>query len=133
MPWIDEVSAVLHSWYLGNSTGEAIADVLVGKVNPSAKLSLTFPKRLEDTPSYGHMGSENGTVLYAENLFVVRTSILTVESTLTLLLRDTNITSTKPFRHCFPSATVSHTQRSSFPTFRSHSRPDPSTRSLPAS
>lgn len=70
MPWVDEVPALIHSWYLGNSTGEAIADVLFGKVNPSAKLSLTFPRRLEDTPSYGHMGSENGTVWYAENLFV---------------------------------------------------------------
>ena len=83
MPWIDEVPALVHSWYLGNSTGEAIADVLFGKVNPSAKLSLTFPKRLEDTPSYGHMGSENGSVWYAENLFVVRTFALSVRPILT--------------------------------------------------
>jgi len=53
---------LVHSWYLGNETGNAIADVLFGKVNPSAKLSLTFPRRLEDVPSYGHFGSENGTV-----------------------------------------------------------------------
>ncbi|KAG8814210.1 hypothetical protein FRC17_001247 [Serendipita sp. 399] len=70
MPWADEAPCILHSWYLGNSTGEAIADVLFGKVNPSSKLSLTFPKRLEDTPSYGHFGSQNGTVWYAEDLFV---------------------------------------------------------------
>lgn len=72
LPWADEVSAIVHSWYLGNVTGEAIGDVLTGKVNPSAKLSLTFPKRLEDVPSYGHFHSENGKVRYGEDIFVVR-------------------------------------------------------------
>ena len=72
LPWADEVPAIVHSWYLGNITGEAIGDVLTGKVNPSAKLSLTFPKRLEDVPSYGHFHSENGKVRYGEDIFVVR-------------------------------------------------------------
>jgi beta-glucosidase len=71
MPWVEDVAGLLHSWYLGNNTGDSIADVLFGVHNPSAKLSLTFPKRLEDTPSYGHYGSENGDVWYAEDLFVV--------------------------------------------------------------
>jgi beta-glucosidase len=62
MPWVDSVASIVHSWYLGNETGNAIADVLFGKVNPSAKLSLTFPKRLEDVPSYLHYGSQNGKV-----------------------------------------------------------------------
>jgi beta-glucosidase len=62
MPWADKVNAIVHAWYLGNATGDAIADVLFGKVNPSGKLSMTFPKRLEDTPSYGHFASENGKV-----------------------------------------------------------------------
>lgn len=62
MPWADSVSSIVHSWYLGNATGDAVADVLFGKVNPSGKLSLTFPKRLEDTPSFGHFASENGKV-----------------------------------------------------------------------
>ena len=73
MPWAEEASAIVHTWYLGNATGEAIGDVLTGKVNPSGKLSLTFPKRLEDTPSFGHFHSENGKLRYAEDLFVVRT------------------------------------------------------------
>lgn len=71
LPWVDQVPALVHSWYLGNATGEAIADVLTGKVNPSGKLSLTFPKRLEDVPSYGHFHSEHGKVRYAEDLYVV--------------------------------------------------------------
>lgn len=62
MPWIDQVSTLLHSWYLGNATGDSIADVLFGKVNPAGKLPLTFPKRLEDVPSFGHFHSENGKV-----------------------------------------------------------------------
>ncbi|KAI0700305.1 beta-glucosidase [Cytidiella melzeri] len=70
LPWVDEVPALLHSWYLGNATGEAIGDVLTGKVNPSGKLSLTFPKRLEDVPSHGHFHHEHGEIRYAEDLFV---------------------------------------------------------------
>ncbi|KNZ74982.1 putative beta-glucosidase I [Termitomyces sp. J132] len=70
LPWVDKVAALVHAWYLGNSTGDAIADVLFGKHNPSGKLPLTFPKRLEDVPSHGHFHSENGKVLYSEDLFV---------------------------------------------------------------
>lgn len=62
MPWADDVAAVVHAWYLGNATGDAIGDVLTGKVNPSGKLSLTFAKRLEDYGSFGHFHSENGKV-----------------------------------------------------------------------
>lgn len=70
MPWVDSVSGLVHAWYLGNATGDSIADVLFGKHNPSGKLSLTFPKAEEDVPSYGHFHSENGKVRYAEDLFV---------------------------------------------------------------
>ncbi|KAF9229019.1 glycoside hydrolase family 3 protein [Gyrodon lividus] len=70
LPWADSVPAIVHSWYLGNATGDAIADVLFGKKNPSGKLSLTFPKRLEDVASHGHFHSENGVLLYGEDLFV---------------------------------------------------------------
>ena len=59
MPWIDSVAALVHAWYLGNETGTAIADILFGKVNPSGKLPLTFPRRVEDVPSHGHFGTTN--------------------------------------------------------------------------
>lgn len=62
MPWADEVPALLQAWYGGNENGNAIADVLFGAVNPAAKMPMTFPKRLEDVPSYGHFGNENGQV-----------------------------------------------------------------------
>lgn len=62
MPWNEAVPAIVHAWYLGNASGDAIADVLFGKHNPSGKLSLTFPKREEDVPSFGHFHSEDGKV-----------------------------------------------------------------------
>jgi beta-glucosidase len=71
MPWVDQASSLLHTWYLGNATGDAIADVIFGKHNPSGKLSLTFPKRLEDVPAHGHFHSEKGRVTYSEGIYVV--------------------------------------------------------------
>ena len=50
MPWAGKVSAVLESWFPGISGGPAIAAVLFGTVNPSAKLPVTFPKSLADLP-----------------------------------------------------------------------------------
>jgi len=64
MPWADTVPAILQAWYLGNASGDAIADVIFGKHNPSGRLPLTFPKRLEDVPAFGHFHSEDGVVSY---------------------------------------------------------------------
>jgi beta-glucosidase len=50
MPWIDKVSAILEAWYPGIRGGEAVARVLFGDVNPSAKLPVTFPKSEADLP-----------------------------------------------------------------------------------
>lgn len=49
--WIDEVAAVVYVGFPGERGGEAIANVLTGKVNPSGKLSETFPLAYEDTPA----------------------------------------------------------------------------------
>ncbi len=50
MPWIDHVSAVLEAWYPGTRGAEAIAKILFGGVNPSAKLPVTFAKTEADLP-----------------------------------------------------------------------------------
>ena len=69
MPWLNEVSAVLEGLYYGQDGGNAIADILVGKVNPSGKLSVTFPKKLGDTPAFVNFPG-SGTVVYGEEVFV---------------------------------------------------------------
>ena len=50
MPWADQVSAILEAWYGGSRGAEAIARVLFGEVNPSARLPITFPKSEADLP-----------------------------------------------------------------------------------
>jgi len=70
MPWLNEVAAVLQVGYPGQEAGNAIADLLFGDVNPSGKLTQTYPARLEDTPSYLNFPGENGKVLYGERIFV---------------------------------------------------------------
>jgi len=49
MPWIDRARAVVWGWYGGQEGGRAYAEVLFGDVNPSGKLPMTFPVRLEDS------------------------------------------------------------------------------------
>jgi beta-glucosidase len=44
MPWLGKVPGVLQAWYTGSRGGEAIANVLFGKVNPSGRLPISFPK-----------------------------------------------------------------------------------------
>ncbi len=65
--WIDEVAAVLYVGFPGEKGGEAIANVLTGKVNPSGKLSETFPLSYEDTPAYNGYSDSKITV-YGEGL-----------------------------------------------------------------
>ncbi|CAE6460319.1 unnamed protein product [Rhizoctonia solani] len=70
MPWVNDVAGVLQCWYLGNEAGNAIADVLFGKVNPSGRLPISLPKREEDIPAHLSFGSEMGKVHYREDVFV---------------------------------------------------------------
>ncbi|CAG8389649.1 unnamed protein product [Penicillium salamii] len=70
MPWVSKAKSILHAWYGGNETGNAIADVVFGDVNPSGKLPLTFPRRLKDNPTFFNYRSEGGRVLYGEDVYV---------------------------------------------------------------
>lgn len=70
MPWAHKAKALLHAWFGGNECGNGIADVLYGAVNPSGKLPISFPVRLQDNPSYLNFRSERGRVLYGEDIYV---------------------------------------------------------------
>ena len=70
MPWLNQVAGIFQAWYLGQETGNAMADVIFGQVNPSGKLPTTFPKRLQDNPVFINYPGENGRVHYGEGLFV---------------------------------------------------------------
>jgi beta-glucosidase len=70
MPWSESVHGIVQTWYLGNETGNAIADVLFGKFNPGGRLSLSLPKRIQDIPAYPNIRSEFGKIHYREDLFV---------------------------------------------------------------
>ncbi len=53
-PWIDRVAAVIQAWYPGQRGGQAVAEIIAGRVSPSGKLPFTIEKRLEDNPTYGN-------------------------------------------------------------------------------
>ena len=70
MPWIDKVGAVLEAYLGGQAVGIATVQVLFGDVNPSGHLAETFPKRLQDNPSYLFYGGEGNEADYREGVFV---------------------------------------------------------------
>jgi beta-glucosidase len=70
VPWMNNVAAIVEAWLGGEAGAAALADVLFGIVNPSGKLSVSFPEKIEDTPGYLNFPGENGRHLYQEGVFV---------------------------------------------------------------
>lgn len=70
MPWADQVKGIVEAYLGGQAVGGAVCDILFGKVNPSAKLPESFPKKLEDNPSYLSYIGEGDMVEYREGIFV---------------------------------------------------------------
>ncbi|KAK3942268.1 glycoside hydrolase superfamily [Diplogelasinospora grovesii] len=68
--WIEKVAGVIQAWYGGNETGNVIADVLFGDANPSGKLSLSFPRKLQDNPAFLNFRAEGGRTLYGEDIYI---------------------------------------------------------------
>ncbi|HYX09032.1 MAG TPA: glycoside hydrolase family 3 C-terminal domain-containing protein [Bacteroidales bacterium] len=69
--WVDQTKAIVQAWYPGMEGGKALAEILFGNVNPSGKLPVTFPKKLEDTPvsKFGEYPGDS-VVNYEEGIYV---------------------------------------------------------------
>lgn len=70
MPWLGSVPAVLQSWYLGQESGNAIADVLFGKTDPGGRLPTSFPADIKDAPAMENFPGTEGQVRYREGIFI---------------------------------------------------------------
>ncbi|NTU62834.1 MAG: beta-D-glucoside glucohydrolase [Chloroflexi bacterium] len=69
MPWADDVAAIIVAHYPGMDGAISLTNILCGEVNPSGKLTMTYPKALKDTPAYtNYPGARN--VVYGEGIFV---------------------------------------------------------------
>lgn len=71
MPWVDNVKSIMQAWYCGSEAGNAIADILFGKVNPSGKLPFSFARKLDDYGAHAldaYPGDRD--VYYKEGIFV---------------------------------------------------------------
>jgi beta-glucosidase len=70
MPWVEQANAVVWGWYGGMEAGHAFADMLTGVVNPSGKLPITLPARLEDTAPIALNDYNEVESLYTEGVFI---------------------------------------------------------------
>ncbi|KAF4964763.1 hypothetical protein FSARC_7362 [Fusarium sarcochroum] len=70
MPWESQAVTLLHAWFGGQETGHGMSDVLFGKVNPSGRLSLTFPKSIKHTPAYLTFSKADYDIVYGEGVFI---------------------------------------------------------------
>jgi beta-glucosidase len=74
MPWIQKVPAIVQTWYLGSEGGNALANILSGKVNPSGKLPFSFPVKLTDCGAHSFDNTvfpgDSVNVYYKDDIFV---------------------------------------------------------------
>lgn len=69
-PWGKYADAILEAWLSGQASGGAIADILFGIVNPSGKLSSTFPIKVQDIPTYLDYVDSDNNLEYKEGIYV---------------------------------------------------------------
>ena len=69
--WIEQAPGIIQAWYPGMEGGTALANIMFGETNPSGKLPMTFPKKLEDAPAHsiGEYPGSKGVVRYFEGIF----------------------------------------------------------------
>ena len=70
MPWIGEVKALLNSGLGGEGGGTAVARLLLGEVNPSGKITETYPLQFSDNPTYGNYPGGPVTSEHRESIYI---------------------------------------------------------------
>lgn len=70
MPWINQVSSVLETFFAGQGMGGAVAQILFGHKNPCGKLTVTMPNTVEETPAYLSYPGDGLKHTYSEGIFV---------------------------------------------------------------
>lgn len=70
MPWLKNCEALLHSYLCGEAGAGAILDILTGKINPSGRLTETYPIVYEDTPACAYYPGMNKNAEHREGLYV---------------------------------------------------------------
>lgn len=74
MPWLKDISGLFQSWYLGSEAGNAMANIISGRINPSGKLPMSIPEKLEDNSAlhFGRMSypGDSINVIYEDDLLV---------------------------------------------------------------
>ncbi len=68
--WAAKVRSIVYAWYPGEQGGLAIADVLLGAVNPSGRLPISFPKTWGDSPVAKTYPGVDGVTNYTDDIFV---------------------------------------------------------------
>lgn len=70
MPWRYKVSAILNMYLAGSASGEACANILYGKVNPSGRLAESYPIKLADCNSYHNFNYDADRTYYSDSIYV---------------------------------------------------------------
>jgi beta-glucosidase len=70
MPWLDKCKALVHGYLCGQAGASAVLKAILGQVNPSGKLSETYPVAYEDVSSAPYFPAEQRSVEYREGLYV---------------------------------------------------------------
>lgn len=70
--WVSDAKGIIQAWYPGMEGGNALAKIIFGQVNPSGKLPVSFPKKLEDAPAIklGQYPGDGVTVNYFDDIYV---------------------------------------------------------------
>jgi len=70
LPWADKVAAVIYAWFPGQEFGNALADVLLGVVEPGGRLPVSIAKRVADYPAFSTTPGANEELVYSEGVNV---------------------------------------------------------------